>query len=146
MEEENAGSAHAFLRVTINCDPIREYRALALPDRAFSLKADARHEALGRAYVSREIGEAIEEAEAIAEADVGGGDVGESFVAFAGAGNHPRAEPGIHCGRRICKDLARYRVAEQGKLEAPSLHMFIAGWGLREFMEQVEAGSSLVGR
>src|SRR5580692_10511640 len=62
-EHEDARSAHTLFPVAARRNPIGEYRALTLPDVALPPQADARHKPLGRANVSCQIGETVEQAE-----------------------------------------------------------------------------------
>ena len=78
--DKQAGAAHAFLPIAGRGKPVGEHHAVGMPDLAPALKAHAGHEPLGGAGMCREVGQTIEQAEAVTEADIGGRDPGECVL------------------------------------------------------------------
>src|SRR5258708_5270296 len=143
-EHQDARTRHPLYPVAARRDPIGEHCALAMPDVSLSLQTHARHEALRCANVSCQIGQPVQQAEPVAEADSRNNDLCEHFLARFLVSDHPRAEPRIHRALRVRVRFVRHCVGEQRKLEAPALHVFIAHIGFGKFMLEMQPGSSLV--
>src|SRR5258708_2599724 len=143
-KRNDACSGHPLFPVAARRNPIGEHSALAMPDVSLSSQTDARHKPVRRTNVSCQIGYAVEQAEAVAEGDSRGDDLGERFLACFVVRDYPGTEPRIHRTLRVSVRFVCHCVGEQRELEAPALHVFIAHIGFGEFMLQMQLRSGFV--
>src|SRR5260370_6730486 len=118
-EHQDARTRHPLYPVAARRDPIGEHCALAMPDVSLSPQTHARHEALRCANVSCQIGQPVQQAEPVAEADSRSNDLCEHFLAHFLVSAHPRAEPGIHRTLRVPARFVCTAVGEARKRGAP---------------------------
>jgi hypothetical protein len=70
IEHENVCTAPPLTSIGHSRDPVGEHRPLTVSDHSVSLDRNTGHEAVERGKVSAEIGDSIDRAESIVEADV----------------------------------------------------------------------------
>ena len=110
-----------------------------MPDLALAREMHVGHEALRRADVGNEIGEAVEQAEAIVKLHVGARNRRQQLPSRILARLRPRAVPGIdHCPG-VGVDEIGDDVAEDRQLIAPALHVLVARARLGELVHELEA-------
>src|SRR5258708_4388187 len=66
-ERNDACSRHPLFPIAALRNPIREHSALAMPDVSLPPQANARHKPLRRTNVRRQIGDAVQQTESVAE-------------------------------------------------------------------------------
>ena len=108
------------------------------------LRMNSGHESQCSSDVGHQFLESVDRAEPIAKADRGCRNPGQRFPPRAFIPDRPCGEPAIDCSGCALIHFVRYGIREQGKLEAPSLNVLVAGVGVGELVPQIQFRAAVV--